>query len=343
MDLFTSEATLEIAKINKSDVITNSDLLNLFKISILKHEGMYPGISTWLKNKVLPGIKNGERIAYLGLCNDSPVVTAVVKTGASSKFCHLHIEKDLQDKNIGELFFAMMIVDVRHNAKSIYFTLPEGLWESEKNFFSSFGFEQAEKSRIQYRKSEEELLCISTFQKVWESTLIKLPKIMERHSVDKNNIINGLMMSIQPKYMDRILNGDKVIELRKKFNTKWTQKRITLYSSAPNKSIIGYAVIQKVTSNTPEKIWEQYGSELGCSKTEFANYIGDSDKIFAIKLAEITPYKSPIFLTQLSGFLNENLIPPQSYMSLKENKNWLNAIAISDLLQGRFSTVIQNI
>src|ERR1700686_5160318 len=115
MDLFTSEANLQIAKITKADVIYNSDLLNLFKISVLKHEEMYPGISTWLKNKVLPGIKNGQRIAYLGLCNDKPAVTAVVKIGASSKFCHLHIEKNLQDKNIGELFFAMMIVDVRHN------------------------------------------------------------------------------------------------------------------------------------------------------------------------------------------------------------------------------------
>ena len=63
MDLFTSEANLQIAKITKTDIVTNSDLLNLFKVSILKHEEMYPGISLWLKNKVLPGIKSGERVA----------------------------------------------------------------------------------------------------------------------------------------------------------------------------------------------------------------------------------------------------------------------------------------
>src|SRR3984885_11277542 len=168
MDLFTSEANLEIVKINRGDVILNSDTLKLFKISILKHEEMYPKISLWLKNKVLPGIENGERIAYLGLYNGEPVVTAVVKIGSSSKFCHLHIEKKFQDKSIGELFFAMMIVDVRHRAQSIHFTLPESLWEDEKGFFSSFGFEQAKKSKTQYRKSEEELSCNSTFKKVWE-------------------------------------------------------------------------------------------------------------------------------------------------------------------------------
>jgi len=236
----------------------------------------------------------------------------------------------------------MMIVDVRHMAKSIHFTLPESLWESEKQFFTSFGFEEAEKSKTQYRKSEEELSCNSTFQKVWESTLVKLPKIMEKHSLDKNNIINGLMMSVQPKYLNRIMNGDKVIELRKKFNHKWVERRITLYSTSPSKAIIGYAVIQKVISNTPEKIWEQYGEELGCSHLEFKEYTGSLDKVFAIKLANVTPYKSPIFLSQLSNFLSADLTPPQSYLSLKENTNWLNAIAISDLLQGKFSTIVQN-
>lgn len=342
MDLFTLEANLEIVKITKADVILNSDNLGVFKIAILKHEEMYPKISLWLKNKVLPGIEHGNRIAYLGLYNGEPVVTAVVKIGASSKFCHLHIEKKFQDKNVGELFFAMMIVDVRHMAKSIHFTLPESLWENEKQFFTSFGFEKAEKSKTQYRKSEEELSCNSTFQKVWDSTLTKLPKIMEKHSLDKNNIINGLMMSIQPKYMNRIMNGDKVIELRKKFNHKWTERRITLYSTSPNKAIIGYAVIQKVISNTPEKIWAQYGEELGCSQLEFKEYTGNLDKVFAIKLTNVTPYKSPIFLSQLSNFLSADLTPPQSYLTLKENTNWLNAIAISDLLQGKFSTIVQN-
>ncbi|MDB5158367.1 MAG: Ljo [Mucilaginibacter sp.] len=343
MDLFTSEANLQIVKITKADVTTKSDLLNLFKMSILKHEQMYPQISAWLKNKVLPGIENGQRIAYLGLYNEEPVVTAVIKLGTSSKFCHLHIEKNLQDKNIGELFFAMMIIDVRHNAKSIHFTLPESLWESEKKFFSSFGFEGMEKSKTQYRKSEDELSCNSTFPKVWNSTLAKLPKIMEMHSLDQNNIVNGLMMSIQPNYLSRILSGDKVVEIRKKFNRKWEQRRITLYSTAPYKAILGYAVIQKVISNTPEKIWEQYGSELGCSQSEYKNYTGNIDKVFAIKLSNITPYQNPIYLTQLSNFLNTNLIPPQSYLSLKENANWQNAIAVSDLLQGKFSTIVQTV
>ena len=166
---------------------------------------------------------------------------------------------------------------------------------------------------------------------------------MEKHSLDQNNIVNGLMMSVQPHYLNKIMNGDKVVEIRKKFNPKWTQRRITLYSSSPNKAILGYAIVQNVISNTPEKIWEQYGAELGCSQSEFNQYAGCTDRVFAIKLTEVTPYQSPIYLSQLSKFLNTDLVPPQSYLALKENKNWLNAIAISDLLQGKFTTLIQNV
>jgi len=198
MDLFTTEANLQIVRVSSKDALLETDLLCVFKSSILKHEEMYPKISAWLKDKVLPGIEDGSRIAYLGFYNEKPVVTAVVKIETSAKFCHLHIDKEIQDKNIGELFFSLMVFDVRHIANGIHFTLPESLWEREKHFFTSFGFNQAFKAVTQYRKFEEELQCSSTFTQVWESTLAKLPKLIDLHSLDSENVSNGLLMSIKP-------------------------------------------------------------------------------------------------------------------------------------------------
>ncbi|HNP96492.1 MAG TPA: hypothetical protein PKJ63_12715, partial [Cyclobacteriaceae bacterium] len=60
-------------------------------------------------------------------------------------------------------------------------------------------------------------------------------------------------------------------------------------------------------------------------------------------LSNVSPYRSPIFLNQLSFFLNQNLTPPQSYARLKDNKNWINAISIAELLQGKFSTFVQDV
>jgi predicted transcriptional regulator len=343
MDLFATEANLQIVRISDKDVLLDTDLVKVFKAALIRHEVMYPQISTWVKEKVFPGILNGSRIAYLGFCNERPVVTAVAKRGKSTKFCHLHIDKEIQDLNLGELFFSLMIIDVRHIADGIHFTLPESLWASEKHFFTSFGFDEVSTAPTQYRRFDEELMCSSTFKQVWASTLEKLPKLIDRHSLDDQHISNGLLMSIQPQYVNKIFNGDKVIEIRKRFNHKWSNRRVTLYSSHPTKAVMGYAVIQRIINDTPGNIWENYGSQLGCSKREFDNYTSGMANVFAIHLHNIRPYPSPMPLTQLKWFLDEKLTPPQSYTCLKENRSWLNAITIADILQGRFSTVIQTI
>ncbi|HEY0744604.1 MAG TPA: hypothetical protein VGD40_24220 [Chryseosolibacter sp.] len=341
MDLFQTEANLQIVRISASDVLLETDLLKIFRAAISQHEEMYPNISAWLKEKVLPGIQNGTRIAYLGFCNDIPVVTAVAKKGDSTKFCHLNIDKTIQDKNLGELFFAMMVIDVRHIATGIHFTLPESLWEREKNFFGSFGFDNVSKSPTQYRNFDEELMCRSTFDEVWDATLEKLPKLIDLHSIEHQNISNGLLMSVRPEYIKKIFNGDKLIEIRRRFNHKWSNRRVTLYSSHPTKAVVGYAIIQSVVSDSPRNIWNTYGSQLGCNKNEFDSYTSGLQKVFAIQLNEIQPYKTPMLLSQLSWFLDKTLVPPQSYSSLKENRTWLNAITIADILQGRFSTYTQ--
>lgn len=343
MDLFQTEANLQIIRISDRDVLLETDLLQVFKNAILKHQGMYPDIANWLKRKVLPGIQNGSRIAYLGFCNDLPVVTAVAKRGDSTKFCHLHIDREIQDKNLGELFFSLMVIDVRHIANGIHFTLPESLWEREKNFFASFGFDKVSKAPIQYRNFDEELICHSTFNQVWSATLEKLPKLIDIHSLDYHNISNGLLMSIRPEFIRKIFNGDKLVEIRRKFNHKWSNRRVTLYSSHPTKAVMGYAIIQSVVSDTPSNIWEIYGSQLGCSKLEFESYTAGLNRVFAIQLNGIQPYRTPMPLSQLSWFLDENLVPPQSYSSLKDNKTWLSAITIADILQGKFSTFTQAI
>ena len=96
----------------------------------------------WLKNKVLPGIKAGERAAYIGFDNNNPIISSVVKKDKHSKFCHLHIDDDFQNKHIGDLFFILMTLQVKRFAKEVHFTLPEGLWYRKQEFFKSFGFDK---------------------------------------------------------------------------------------------------------------------------------------------------------------------------------------------------------
>ena len=116
LDLFSSNYRLNIVKLNPSDVILQSDNLKIFGELIIKHEDMYPDIDKWLKNKVVPGIKSRERTAYLGFDKEKPIVSAVLRKGKYSKFCHLHIEEKYQNMGIGDIFFSMMALEIRQMA-----------------------------------------------------------------------------------------------------------------------------------------------------------------------------------------------------------------------------------
>ncbi len=335
-NLFATESNLEIIRVTKDDVLQMTDNIKLFSKLISEHQSMYPDIERWLNTKVLPGIKTNERVAYIGLNNQTPVVSAIVKRGDNSKFCHLHIQQDFRDQNIGDLFFAMMAIDVKRFADEVHFTLPESVWIGKKDFFRSFGFHEVTKAYRQYRIFEDEFRCSASFNTVWEKVLEKLPGIVSSFTKSNNTIFNGLLMSIKPKYLEKIKNGNKVVEIRKKFNDKWRGCRVTLYSSNPTQAIFGYATIESISKDTPERIWSQYGGDIGVIKREFDEYTSTSDQVYAISLKNFKSYLNAVDLEHISYLLNYNLKPPQSYISLENNERWTQAVSIAELLHNRF-------
>ncbi len=336
-DLFATESNIKILELKKFDIIRETDKVKLFSDLINEHETMYPDIEKWFKKKVLPDINIKKRKAYLCLNNDEPVATAVVKIGKWSKFCHLHIQQGIREQHLGDLFFSMMALDVKRNANEVHFTVPESLWIEKKGFFQSFGFNEVEKAANQYRNSEEELRCSASFNTVWQNTLEKLPIIINSLTSSEDNIFNGLVMSIKPKWVERIQEGKKIVEIRRKFSKKWEGCRVTIYSSSPKKQLQGYATISDILKDEPVTVWEQFGSQLGCSKNEFQDYTESCSHIYAIVLSDFQSYTTPLLLDQLSYLLNDkNLKPPQSHLSLEKSALWSSAVSIAELLHGRF-------
>lgn len=336
-DLFATESKIEIVELNKNDLVNQTDKVKHFSQLINEHEPMYPDIETWFSKKVLPDIKHGKRKAYLCLSNDEPVATAVVKFGMQSKFCHLYINPDVREQHLGDLFFSMMALDVKRHAGEVHFTVPESLWIEKKEFFQSFGFNKAEKATNQYRNFEEELRCSASFNTVWQKTLEKLPIIIDTLANSEDNIFNGLVMSIKPKWVEKIQEGKKIVEIRRKFSKKWKGCRVTIYSSSPKQQLQGYATISDILKDKPGTIWEHFGSELGSSKKEFNHYTESCSQVYAIVLNDFQSYAIPLLLDQLSYFLNnKDLKPPQSHLALEKNELWSGAVSIAELLHGRF-------
>ena len=326
---------LNIVRLSALDAKYNSDLLKAFENRIVESEEMYPNIKEWFQQRVVPGIKSSQRTAFIGFEGENPVITAVVKKGTNSKFCHLHIGQDWQDLNLGNAFFCLMAWECRQHSKELHFTLPESLWEGKREFFESFGFGDVTKAGTQYRLFDPEWQCSAPFDLVWNAVLEKLPQLMTKFSFGGHGFDNRILMSIHPKYADEILSGAKLVEIRRKFSEKLLGMRVSLYATKPVASLVGEATITNIITGSPEEIWCQFGNMIGVSKGEFDRYVSDCTKAVAITLDEVNSFETSISLLQASSWVSHDLRPPRSYYRLGNNKEWAQAISIATMLQAQ--------
>jgi predicted transcriptional regulator len=301
---------------------------------------MYPAMEHWYKEKVLPGIRQSQRVAFIGYLDEQPVASAVVKKDTDAKFCHLRIDESLRDVHLGEVFFSLMALEIRDLAKNVHFTLPKSVWESKGLFFSSFGFSSAEVAETQYRLFDQELQCAGAFSCVWNSVLEKIPKLADLYAFGGFSPDSQLLMAIQPEFADRILQKKKTVEIRRRFSNRWLGHRMNLYASSPVMSLVGEARIAGIVLDKPEVIWERFQSEVGCSRAEFDVYTRGAQGVYAIEMDDIMPYRDRVPLAQISYLLNEDLTPPQSYVTLEKNRPWARAISLAACLHGCFKSTL---
>tara|TARA_R110000796_G_scaffold132940_2_gene248440 strand:- start:16038 stop:16478 length:441 start_codon:yes stop_codon:yes gene_type:complete len=125
--------------------------------------------------------------------------------------------------------------------------------------------------------------------------------------------LTSVILSIKPIYAQAIMSGSKKVEFRKKIFKRQVDK-IFVYSSSPEKKIIGFFTIKEIIENSPEKLWEEFNEVGGIEKNDFFNYYQDSETGFSIKISEVEKFENGI---EPSDFF-ENFCAPQSFIYLEE-------------------------
>jgi predicted transcriptional regulator len=137
-------------------------------------------------------------------------------------------------------------------------------------------------------------------------------------------IDRNVIFSIRPQYADKIISGNKTVELRRRFATEAVIGAIAfIYSSSPARRMIGYAKIRDVRRLSVANIWRKYSTTACISKSDFDKYFAGADFGYAIELADATALETPISATELSqrfGFR-----APQSYQYAKSEYSSLIA------------------
>jgi predicted transcriptional regulator len=337
--LFSDSPPFKIVPLGPDAARRKTDHLKVLQSMLLDNEEMYPSIGQWYTEKVVPGLRTCQRMAYLAFENEQPVAAAILKLGEHAKFCHVRIAEGFRDLSLGQMIFTQMAFHARHakDVKDIHFTLPESLWNSKAEFFRSFGFDEATRAPRQYRNGEEELFCSAPIDTVWAHARERL-HLLDRFSPGGYSNADKILLSMGPSYGERIFKGIKQVEIRRKFSRRWKGRQVVVYGIQPLGALMGEVTISEVTSGSPSDIWERYGEKTGCSHEEFSSYVGDSTEIYALELSDANPYIAPVDISQISHLIDEELRPPQSFLEVKMNSAdpWGKAISVVGLLHSMF-------
>ena len=110
--------------------------------------------------------------------------------------------------------------------------------------------------------------------------------------------MSTILLSIKPKYSKLIFDGSKKFEFRKIIAKKKVDK-IIVYSSSPDKIIVGEAYVTGIVSMKKENLWEFTKQYAGITEDEFFSYFDKNEVGHAYQLGKVEKYKNPKQLKDL--------------------------------------------
>ncbi|WP_149915377.1 ASCH domain-containing protein [Sphingobacterium cavernae] len=134
---------------------------------------------------------------------------------------------------------------------------------------------------------------------------------------NSNLMSKFLLISIHEKFVDKILSGEKTIELRKSKPNIAPGESLIIYTTKPKKAITAIAVINNIISLSPHEMWEKYSDKLGISKDDFDLYYKNSGKAIGIELINVYKLDDAIFLNAIKA-IYPNFSPPQTFKYLNK-------------------------
>ena len=120
-----------------------------------------------------------------------------------------------------------------------------------------------------------------------------------------------ILLSIKPKYVERILNGTKRYEYRKKIFKNRNVNTVVIYATKPVGKVIGEFYIRNIIEDDPRTIWSLTNKYSGISKTSFDEYFHDVEEGFAIEIDKFVKYKKKLELNEVSQRIKS---APQSFV-----------------------------
>lgn len=110
-----------------------------------------------------------------------------------------------------------------------------------------------------------------------------------------------LMLSVRPAHSEKILRGEKTVELRRLRPDVRQGDTLVLYASAPVSAVVGAAKITGVACHHPSHLWKLVRSTCALTHGEFRQYFDGATCAYAISLSKARRAEQALSLKQIQA------------------------------------------
>lgn len=122
-----------------------------------------------------------------------------------------------------------------------------------------------------------------------------------------------IVLSVRPLYSDKIFEGRKTVELRRRFPLSAPRGTVAyIYSTSPIRAMVGSTEIESVNNLPVMEIWKKFGKRAQISKSDFYTYFEGLTDGFALTISNARSFSRPIDLAELRDRFGFE--PPQSFL-----------------------------
>jgi predicted transcriptional regulator len=126
-----------------------------------------------------------------------------------------------------------------------------------------------------------------------------------------------IVISVQQKFVARIVAGEKAAELRRRAPRIQPGCRVWIYTKAPEAVISICVTVDRIVTGSPRDIWRSHHSDLGVSLSEFEEYFWGTDTGCAIFFKQVEDVSPGVALSEIRS-KSKGFHPPQFFKRLEE-------------------------
>jgi predicted transcriptional regulator len=107
------------------------------------------------------------------------------------------------------------------------------------------------------------------------------------------------LLSVRSPHIERILDGSKTVEVRRRPMRVAPGTRVLLYAAGQRRELVGSFKTGPLETGSPDDIWQRFRERLGLSESDFFEYFLGATSSFAIPAIDVRVLDKPVSLSDL--------------------------------------------